>query len=93
MADFIPELEKVAEDEVARINHVSHDAWILFVDGSSNFRGAGLGVVLKSPQRNKIVQAIFCEFKATNNKAEYEALIARMTLASDLGVKVLNIYS
>lgn len=52
LADFVvgfsPELEKLAEDEVARINHIDHDACTLFVDGSSNFCGAGLGVVPKS---------------------------------------------
>ncbi|XP_021770746.1 uncharacterized protein LOC110734930 [Chenopodium quinoa] len=35
----------------------------------------GLGVVLKSPQGDMMVQAICCDFKATNNEAEYEALI------------------
>ena len=80
-------------DEVARINHVNHDAWILFVDESCNFRGADLGIVLKSPQEDNIVQPICFEFKATNNEAEYEALIARMALASDLGAKALKIYS
>ena len=75
-----------AEDEVAQINRINHDIWTLFVDGSSNFRGAGLGVVLKPPQGDKIVRAICCEFKTTNNEAEYEAL-ARMILASELGAR------
>ncbi|XP_057251098.1 uncharacterized protein LOC104908270 [Beta vulgaris subsp. vulgaris] len=93
VADFSPELEKLANDEVARINQVNDDSWILFVDGSSNFCGAGLGIVLKSPQGGKKVRAICCEFRATNNKAEYEALIAGMTLAEDMGAKALKVFS
>uniref|UniRef100_A0A803M663 RNase H type-1 domain-containing protein n=1 Tax=Chenopodium quinoa TaxID=63459 RepID=A0A803M663_CHEQI len=64
----------------------------MFCDGSSNQRGAGLGVVLKSPQGDMIVQSIYCDFKATNNKAEYEALIAGMTVALDLKETGLNVY-
>ena len=93
VADFSPELEQLANDEVAQVNHVDHEPWVLFVDVSSNFRGAGLGVVLKSPQRGKVVRAICCEFRATNNEAEYEALIAGMTLAEDMGAKTLKVFS
>ena len=50
--------------------------WELYTDGASNSRGSGLGLVLKSPQGDTIVQAICCEFSATNNEAEYEALIS-----------------
>ncbi|XP_056684259.1 uncharacterized protein [Spinacia oleracea] len=92
VADFSPDLEKLADDEVKLINNVE-EIWTLFVDGSSNFRGAGLGVVLKSPQGDMIAQAICCDFKATNNEAEYEALIAGMTLAEELGARGLNIFS
>lgn len=64
------------------------------MDDSSNFRGAGLGVVLKSPQGDKIVQSITCNFKATNNnEAKYEALLAGMTLAKDLSATGLDVYS
>ncbi|XP_056685551.1 uncharacterized protein [Spinacia oleracea] len=92
VADFSPDLEKIADDEVKLINNVE-ETWTLFVEGSSNFRGAGLGVVLKSPQGDMIAQEICCDFKATNNEAEYEALIAGMTLAGELGASGLNIFS
>ncbi|XP_056688541.1 uncharacterized protein [Spinacia oleracea] len=92
VADFSPDLEKIADDEVKLINNIE-ETWTLFVDGSSKFRGAGLGVVLKSPQGDMIAQAICCDFKATNNEEEYEALIAGMTLAGELGASGLNIFS
>lgn len=59
MADFGPELEKLVEDEVAQINLTNQDVWTLIVELSSHFRGARLGVVPKSPLRDKIVRAIY----------------------------------
>lgn len=90
MADFNPKLEKIANDEVAQINHVDNDAWISFVDGFSNFCGVGRGVTLKLPQGDKILQAICCEFKATNNKAEYEVLKCKIDLDKRLGGKSIK---
>ena len=55
-------------------------------------RGAGLGLVLKSPQGDKVVQSVACNFKATNNEAEYEGLIAGMNLAKNLGATGLEVY-
>ncbi|XP_074300332.1 uncharacterized protein LOC141631578 [Silene latifolia] len=40
-----------------------------------------------------IAQAVRCEFKATNNKTEYAALILGMQLALELGVMNLQIFS
>uniref|UniRef100_A0A803MBL3 RNase H type-1 domain-containing protein n=1 Tax=Chenopodium quinoa TaxID=63459 RepID=A0A803MBL3_CHEQI len=65
----------------------------MFYDSSSNQRGTRLGVVLKSPQGDTIVQSISCDLKAINNEAEYEALIAGMTVALDLKETSLNVYS
>ena len=61
------------------------------VDGSSNIKGSGLGVVLKSPQGDILEQSIHCEFRATNNEAEYEALIAGLDLAKSLDVKDIQV--
>ena len=46
-----------------------------------------------SPEGDLIQQAIRCGFKATNNEAEYEALIARLNLAKDMEIKKLDIRS
>ena len=92
VADFSPDLASAAEEEVRHINKVcKYGSWQLYVDGSSNFRGVGLGVVLKSPQWDMIVHAIYCDFKATNNEAE--ALIAGMILAYDLKANSLHVFS
>ena len=51
-----------------------------FVDGSSTDERAGAGIVLISPEDHKIHCALKFGFKASNNKAEYETLIAGLRL-------------
>ena len=55
--------------------------------------GAGLGLVLISTEGDIIQQAIKCGFKATNNEAEYEALIAGLMLTKDMGIRKLDVCS
>ena len=52
--------------------------WLLSVDGSSNQQGSGAGIVLEGPIGVLIEQALRFAFKASNNQAEHEALIAGM---------------
>ena len=58
------------------------DSFRLFVDGSSNRQGVGAGVLLISPDGEIIEQFIRLWFKASNNEAEYEALIVGLKLAA-----------
>ncbi|XP_059627692.1 uncharacterized protein LOC132270533 [Cornus florida] len=67
--------------------------WKLFVDGSSNQMGAGIGIQLQTPEGTTLSQVIRLEFSATNNEAEYEALIAGLKLAKELKIKNLMAYS
>ena len=55
------------------------------MDGSSNKTVCGAGVVLEGPGDLLIEQALQFSFKATNNQAEYEAILASLNLANDLG--------
>lgn len=63
------------------------------MDGSSSFWEARLGLLLKSPQGDHVVQSVTCNFKASNNEAEYKALITVMALAQELGATSLEVYS
>ncbi|KAM2286603.1 hypothetical protein ACFX1S_039049 [Malus domestica] len=58
----------------------------LYVDGSSNQQGYGAGLVLMTPDKVAMEYAIRFKFKASNNKAEYEALLAGLRLAKHLEV-------
>ena len=63
--------------------------WVLSVDGSSNQQGSGVGVILEGPNGVLIEQSLRFAFKASNNQAEYEALIAGILLAKEMGARVL----
>ncbi|KAK8948470.1 hypothetical protein KSP39_PZI005589 [Platanthera zijinensis] len=60
--------------------------WKVRVDGASGKHSLGIGVILESPQGIKIEQTVVVHFPITNNQAEYEAVIAGLRLARDLGV-------
>ena len=63
--------------------------WVLSVDGSSNQLGSGAGVILEGPNGVLIEQSLRFAFKASNNQVEYDALIAGILLAKDMGARVL----
>ncbi|XP_013624604.1 PREDICTED: uncharacterized protein LOC106330724 [Brassica oleracea var. oleracea] len=97
LADFVAEfslaLLPALEQEVRLRGETKEEGeWILHVDGSSNVRGAGVGIVLTSPTGNTASRAITCNFKATNNESEYEALIAGLTLAHQMGAENIQVF-
>ena len=50
------------------------------MDGAANQREAGLGLVLISPEEIIIEKSLRLGFSATNNEAEYEALLIGMSM-------------
>ncbi|XP_050264264.1 uncharacterized protein LOC126708519 [Quercus robur] len=55
--------------------------WNIYANGSSNRRAGGAGVVIQTPEGDKIECMIRLDFPTTNNEAEYEALVAGLDLA------------
>lgn len=74
-----------------RENRNGEGKWILHVDGSSNFKGSGLGLVLTSSSRDKIEQSVRYGFQVTNNKVEYKALIAGLGLAQEMRIRRIKV--
>ena len=94
VAEFSPALLPALEQEVRlQSGTKEEEEWIMHVDGSSNVRGAGVGIVLTSPTGNTASRAVRCSFKTTNNESEYEALIAGLTLAHQVGAENIQVYS
>ncbi|XP_060970947.1 uncharacterized protein LOC115703840 [Cannabis sativa] len=69
------------------------ETWKLQVDGSSTDQSSGAGITLTTPEGQRIHTAIRFGFPASNNEAEYEALIAGLKLAKELKARHLDIYS
>lgn len=67
-------------------------SWVINVDGSSNKAGGGAGIVLQSNTGMIVEQSLRFNFPTTNNQAEYEACIAGLVTAKDLGAKVILVY-
>ncbi|XP_061360758.1 uncharacterized protein LOC133304723 [Gastrolobium bilobum] len=67
--------------------------WKLFVDGSSNKRGSGVGVIIENPEGAVVEHSLALEFPTTNNQAEYEAMVTGLVLAKELGAELLEVYS
>ena len=61
-------------------------AWKLYFDGALNLNGSGAGLILVSTEGEKTTYALRFDFKATNNEAEYEALMTGPKLAEELEI-------
>ena len=67
--------------------------WKLFVDEATNAQGSGVGLILTSPEGIDIEYALRFGFQSSNNEAEYEAVIAGLSLAHSMEVDQLEVCS
>ena len=73
------------------ILQVEEEIWTLYFDGVSNQYGYGIGVLLLAPDNSHIPLAFKLQFKVSNTEAEYEACIAGLEAALELGAKWLDV--
>ena len=52
-----------------------------------------MGLVLVSPKKITIEKSLRLDFSATNNEAEYEALLVGMAMVQKIGRKAIKIFS
>ncbi|GJW36485.1 reverse transcriptase domain-containing protein [Tanacetum coccineum] len=91
LADFIVERpEEDSADTPMKFEEKLSEPWILFTDGSSCADGSGEGLILTSPEGIEFTYALRFGFEATNNEAEYEALIVGLRIAEQIGIKSLQ---
>ncbi|GKV35987.1 hypothetical protein SLEP1_g44174 [Rubroshorea leprosula] len=67
--------------------------WTLYVDGASSSKGSGAGALLIDPDGYRSEHALKFNFDATNNMAEYEALLLGLQLALELKISAIQVYS
>ena len=64
--------------------------WRLSVDGAVNSPGSGAGLILTSSNEIDMEYALRFGFQASNNEAEYEAVIVGLNLAHSMEVDQLE---
>ena len=92
LADFVMEFTSA---EPAKNTQTTTDIpiWRLSVDGAANAQGSGAGLILTSLEGIDIEYALRFGFQASNNEAEYEAVITGLNLAHLMEVDQLEVCS
>ena len=68
-------------------------SWKVYVDSAANERGSGVGLVLVSSEKITIEKSLKLGFSATNNEAEYEALLMGMAMVQRMDEKAVEMFS
>ena len=66
--------------------------WKVYVDGAANQRGSGMGLVLESLEKTIIEKSLRLGFSATNNVAEYEALLQGKAMVRKMEGKAVEMF-
>ena len=87
LADFIAEFTDPEHEE----NHEKF--WTIHTDGSSTQNGGGASVVITSPEGDVLKYGVQLKFPATNNEAEYEAILIGLRIVRALRAKNVSLRS
>jgi ribonuclease HI len=88
LVDFLSEW---TEHQVPENSEVA-EVWKMYIDGSLRLQGAGAGILFIAPRGDQLKYALQLLFPASNNAAEYEALIHGLSIVISLGIKRLMVY-
>jgi ribonuclease HI len=88
LADFVAKFTGITEEAFLKV-----DLWIIHVDGSATRQGGGAGVMIKAPNGESLLSSWRLEFWVTNNEAEYEAVIAGLRIAQEMGAEHVELRS
>lgn len=61
-------------------------------NGATSQRDSGLGIVLTTPEGDILERVVKCEWRTTNNEAEFKALVLGLQSALFLGAKSIEVY-
>jgi hypothetical protein len=84
-ADFLAEMTFPTDDNA--------EEWTIFVDGSSNSKGSGARIIIEKNKGVIVEISLGLSFLVTNNTADYEAFLAGLRTAQDLGAKKVKIFT
>nr|GEX64900.1 reverse transcriptase domain-containing protein [Tanacetum cinerariifolium] len=74
-----------------RVVETQQEPWTLFTDGSSCVDGSGAGLILTSLEGTEFTYELRFQFIASNNEAEYEALIAGLRITAQMEVRNVHV--
>ena len=86
LADFVAEFTMADQDPKS-------DYWIVYTDGSPVSGMGVVRVILLSLEKDLLKYRVQLQFPATNNEAEYEAILTSLRIAKALGVRNLKLNS
>jgi ribonuclease HI len=69
---------------------IQPELWTMYFDGSLMKTGEGAGLLFISPLGKHVRYVLRLHFLASNNVAEYEALVNGLRIAVELGVRLLD---
>uniref|UniRef100_A0A2N9EJD9 Uncharacterized protein n=1 Tax=Fagus sylvatica TaxID=28930 RepID=A0A2N9EJD9_FAGSY len=70
---------------------LADSVWTLRFDGSSTATSAGAGIVLYKDDGEAVTKSFKFDFPCSNNAAEYEAYLAGLAIAYEMGIKHLRV--
>jgi ribonuclease HI len=88
LADFVAEWTEIQQPALDTFL----DHWKMYFDGSVKLGRAGAGVLFISLEGKQLKYVLGILWQATNNEAEYEALIHGLRVVTSLGIKRLLVY-
>ena len=86
-------MPSIDEKLVGTVSPQGSTCWKAHVNGTTNQRGSGVGLVLISLEGITIEKSLRLGFSAMNNEAEYEALLEGISMVQKLGRKSINMFS
>src|SRR5438128_8937306 len=87
LVDFIAEWTEVQTSAITE----KLEYWSMYFDGSLMIEGAGAGIMLISSTGERLKYVLQLHFLASNNAAEYEALLHGLRIAISLGIRRLAV--
>ena len=96
LIDFVAEFTEPKIEELLSVGNMDEKlvctisqyrllTWDVYVDRALNQKGSRVGLVPISPEKVVIEKSLSLDFSATNNEAEYEALLEGMAMVQRMG--------
>ncbi|GJX64686.1 reverse transcriptase domain-containing protein [Tanacetum coccineum] len=90
LADFLVEKPEEASADMSE-KEAPQEPWTLSMDGSTCIDSLGAGMILTSPDGEEFTYALRFQFTASNNEAEYKALLAGLHITTQMGVRNVQV--